>query len=90
MDQNATWYGGVRCGPSYPAPQKKRHTHHHPIVAHVYCGQTAGWMRTPLSTDLGSGRTVVDGVPVPAKGAQQPPSFRPMYIVATVAHLSYC
>jgi len=25
----------------------------------------------------------------PAKGAQQPPSFRPMSIVATIAHLSY-
>ena len=26
----------------------------------------------------------------PAKGAQQPPCFRPMSIVATVVHLSYC
>jgi len=25
-----------------------------------------------------------------AKGAHQPPSFRPMTVVATVAHLSYC
>jgi len=31
------------------------------------------------------------GSRLPAKGAQQPrPSFRPMSIVATVAHLSYC
>ena len=28
--------------------------------------------------------------PSPAKGAQQPPSFRPIFIVATIAHLSYC
>ena len=32
----------------------------------------------------------IDGVPAPAKGAQQPPLFRPMSIVTTVAHLSYC
>ena len=33
---------------------------------------------------------VLDGVPAPAKGAQQPPSFWPMSIVFTVARLSYC
>jgi len=76
MDQDATWYRGrprptrhcVRCGPSYP--QKKGH----PILAHVYCGQMAGWMKTPLSTeiDLGAGPIVLDGVPAPAKGAQHP------------------
>jgi len=27
---------------------------------------------------------------LPAKGAQHPPPFRPMSIVAMVAHLSYC
>jgi len=42
---------------------------------------------TPLPQ---KGHIVVDGVPAPSKGAQQPPSFRPMSIVATVAHLSYC
>jgi len=97
MDQDATWYGGrpqptqhcVRCGPSYP--QKKGHTHPHPILAHVYCGHMAGWMKTPLGTeaDLSPGHIVLDGVPAPAKRAQQP-SFRPMSIVAMVAHLSYC
>jgi len=52
----------------------------------------AGWMKTPLGTevDLGLGHIVLDGVPAPAKGTQQPPSFRPMSIVATVAHLSHC
>ena len=40
----------------------------------VYCGQMAGWMKTPLGTevDLGSGHVVLDGVPAPAKGAQHP------------------
>ena len=52
----------------------------------------AGWMKTPLGTevDLGPGHIVLDGVPAPVKGAQQPPPlfFRPMSVVATVAHLS--
>ena len=81
MDQNATSYGGrprptrhcVRCGPSYP--QNKGHTHATQFLAHVYCGQMAGWMKTSLDTevDLGPGHNVLDGVPALAKGAQQPP-----------------
>jgi len=51
-----------------------------------------GW--TPLGTevDLGPGHIVLDEDPaLPVKGVQQPPaSFRPMSIVATVAHRSYC
>ena len=50
-------------------------------------------MKTPLGTeiDFGPGHIVLDEDPAPhAKGAQQPPSFRPMFIAATVAHLSYC
>ena len=52
----------------------------------------AGRMKTLLGTevDFGPGHIVLDGVPAPAKGAQQPPSFRSMSIVATVAYLSYC
>ena len=73
-----------------PATPKKGHPPH-PFLAHVYCGQIAGWTKTPLGTevDLGPGHIVLDGVPAPAKGEQQPPYFRPMSIVATVAHLSY-
>jgi len=47
----------------------------------------------PLGTevDLGPGHIVLDGDPDPhGKGAQQPPSFWPMSIEATVAHASYC
>jgi len=31
------------------------------ILAHVYCGQMAGWMKTPLGTevDLGAGHIVL-------------------------------
>jgi len=67
------------------------HTKHN--LHHVYCGQMAEWMKTPLGTEIdppAHGHIVLDGVPAPAKGAQQSPSFRPMSIVATVAHLSYC
>jgi len=94
MDQDATWYGGrprptqhcVRCESSYP--QKKGHTLPYPILAHVYCGQMAGWMKMPLGTavDLGPGHIVLDGVPASSreKGTAAPSPL------ATVAHLSYC
>ena len=80
----------VRCGPAIPI---KRYTHPTQFLVHVYCSQMAVWRKTPLGTevDLGPGHIVLDGLPAPAKGAQQPPpSFRPMSIVATVAYLSYC
>ena len=78
-----------------PATSRKVHTHPTQFLANVYCGQTAGWMNTPLGAepDLGTGHIVLDVVPAvreTAKGAQQPPSFRPMSIVATVDHFSYC
>jgi len=49
------------------------------FLAHVYSGQMAGWMMTPRGTevDLGRGHVVLDGVPAPAKGAQQPPILGP-------------
>jgi len=62
------------------------------FLAHIYCGQTARWMKTPLGTevDLGPRHIVLDGVPALRETGTAPPSFRPMSIVATVAHLSYC
>ena len=95
MDQDATWYGGL-CDIVFdvdPANARKKGTPTPTqFLAHVYCGQMAGWMKTPLGTevDLGPGHIALDGVPSPAKGAQQPHSFQPMSIVAVVAHLSYC
>ena len=73
-------------------PRKKGHTHPTQLLAHVYCAQMAGWMKTPLGTevDLGPGHIVLDADPAPPRRAQQSPSFRPMSVVATVAHLSYC
>jgi len=57
-----------------------------------YCGQTAGWMKMPLGTDvdLRAGLIVLDGFPALCERCTASPSFKPMSIVATVAHLSYC
>jgi len=51
-------------------------------VTLVYCGQTVGWIRMPLGTEVGldPGDIVLDGDPTqlpPPKGAQQPPLFGP-------------
>ena len=37
------------------------------VAPHVYCGQTAGWIKMPLGTevDLGQGDIVLDGDPAP-------------------------
>jgi len=61
------------------------------FLPHVYCGETAGWMKTPLGMEvnLGPGYTVLDGVQLCERDIAAP-SFRPMSVVATVAHLSYC
>ena len=50
-----------------PAPPRKKAPTSTQFLAHVYCGQTAGWMKTPLGTevDLGPGQTVLDKVPAP-------------------------
>ena len=47
-------------GDTVPLPQRGTEP---PILAHVNCGQTAGWMKTPLGTevDLGPGHFVLDG-----------------------------
>jgi len=76
-----------------PDTPEKRHTHPTQFLAHLYCGQTAGWIKTPLGmeVDLGPGHVVLDGVPaLRERGTAAPTSFRPMSIMATVAHLSYC
>jgi len=89
MDQGGTWHGGGPCsrphcarwGHSSP-PQKGQP----PNLAHVYCGQTARWIKTPLGTeiDLGPGHFVLDGFPAIGERGTAAPSFRPMPIVATV------
>jgi len=50
------------------APPPKRGQHSPQFSVDVYCGQSAGWMKTPLGTelDLGPGHIVLDGDPAPA------------------------
>jgi len=59
-------------------------------VTLVYCGQTVEWikMKLGMQVGLGPGHIVLDGDPAPSPPPI--PNFRPMSIVATVAHLSYC
>ena len=60
MDGDATWYGSrprprphcATWGPSSPDPQKG---HILQFSAHIYCGQTAGWIKMPLGTEVGLG-----------------------------------
>jgi len=50
------------------------------FLAHVYCDQTAGWMKAPLGTevDIGPGHTVLDMVPaLHEMGTASPHLFRP-------------
>ena len=67
-----------------PAPLPKR-GHRPSISAHVYCGQTAGWLKMPIGRDvgLGPGGIVLDWDPAPSsqKGGTAP-NFRPMSIAA--------
>ena len=51
-------------GDTDPLPQKGQSP---PFLAHVYCGQTAGWIKTPLGTavNVGPGDVVLDGVAAP-------------------------
>jgi len=58
------------------------------FLAHVCCGQTAGWIKVPLGKEVGlsPGHIVSDGDPTPPKkGHSNHPTFWP---VSTVAELS--
>ena len=45
--------------------------------AHVYCGQTAGWIKMALGMEvgLGPGHIVLDGNPAPLPKKAQSPQF---------------
>jgi len=59
-------------GPSYP--RKRLHPVQTQFLAHVYCGQTAGWIKMPLGTavKLDPGNVVLDGVAAPPKRGTAP------------------
>jgi len=54
IDQDATWHTKVGLVPSHmvlngdPALMPPKGAQQPPLSAHVYCGQSAGWIRIPL------------------------------------------
>ena len=67
----------VLMGIQLPSPKRWQSP---PFSAHVYCAQTAAWIKMPLGMEvgLGPGHIVLDGdpAPPPKKGAQTP-NFSP-------------
>jgi len=66
----------VRWRPS--SPSQKGGGAPSPFSAHVYCGQTAGWIKMALGVEvrLGLGHIVLDGdtqLPYPKQGGRAPP-----------------
>jgi len=63
-------------------------------VTLMYCGQTVGWIKMKLGTEvgLGPGHIVLDGdpAPPPPKGHSAPQFSAHVYCGQTVAHLRYC
>ena len=85
-DQDETWQAGrprlwphcVRWGPSSPSwgpPQKGGRAPQ--FSAHVYCGQTAAWIKMPLGVEvcLGPGHIVLDVDPAPLPKKGESPQF---------------
>ena len=72
-------------GDPAPPPQKGGGQSPPKFSAHVYCGQTAGWMKLVLGMEVGlsPGDFVLHGDPAPSpKAGGAPTNFRPMFIVA--------
>jgi len=69
-------------GDPAPLPKKGAEPPAKFLLAHAYCGQTAGWIKMALRMEvgLGPGHIVLDGepVPLPQKGAE-PPIFGPWH-----------
>jgi len=79
MDQDETWHADrpQRWQHGDTTPPKRGTTHPH-FSAHVYCGQTAGWIKMPRGVEvgLGPGHIVLDGDPTrPIPRVVQAPFF---------------
>ena len=96
MHQDATLYGGrlqprqlrVRLGPRPLSPKKGEapNFRRNQFLANVYCGQTTAWIKIPLGAEVGlsADDIVLDGDlrPLPKKGTEPLPNFRPISVVA--------
>jgi len=67
-----------------PTPPPKKGAQRPQFLAYVYCGQTAGLIKMPLGMEVGLGRgyILLDTDPAPSPKGAQPPTFRPMTVVA--------
>ena len=71
-----------------PAPPPQKGAQPLPqLLAHVYCAQTAGWIKMPLAMEVGVGldpsNIVLDGDPAPPLQKRgRAPNFRPLPVVA--------
>jgi len=91
IHQDATWHGGSLSPGDFvldgdPAPPQKGGGARQ-FSAHVYCSQTAAWIKMPLGTEVGLGPGDIvldeDPAPPPRKGGRALlPNFRPMSILA--------
>jgi len=72
MHQDVTWYGGRPQPRRLCARRRPKKGAEPPICAHVYCGQTAGWIKMPLGTEVGLGPN--DIVTWGSWGPRSPPS----------------
>jgi len=88
----------------HPAPVPEKGAEPTPLKfsAHVYCGQTAGWIKVALGTEVGlsPGDFVLDGdpaplqkgggpSPLPTKGAEPPLQFSAnFYCAQTVRYIT--
>jgi len=96
MNQDATWYRDrprskrhcVRLGPSFTLPPKTAQQHQ--FSAHVYCSQTAGWIKTPQYGDRPWARRygVRWGPSSPSERDTAAPHFRPMSVVTKRSPIS--
>jgi len=82
MHQGATWHGGKPqarrlCARGGPSPSPKGGGAPPQFAAHVYCGQTAAWIKMPLGKEVGLGvrDIVLDGDPAPAPLKGHSPQF---------------
>jgi len=74
-------------------PSPKRGQSPPQFLAHLYCGKTAGCIKTPLGVQVGLSPSdfVLNGDPAPyPKRGEAPHNFRPMSIVAKRLHRSKC
>ena len=75
-----------------PAPPPQKAAEPPQVSAHVYCGQTAGWIKMPLGTEVRLGDIVLheDTAPLPLKRDTRPIFGRCLYCGQTAGWIKIC